>query len=176
MAETVTVRLKGRVRDVPSGALVLTVAGPKRFRRLVLPWIPDEIERAGFARTWTQVERPGRDPMAYDTGGSLPTHTFTVRLNSPDLDQPVSPLLTELETAAAKGRTVTATLGPRVLGLVKITGLTVREVDHDVAGNAVDATVDIELTADAQAPKSIGPVPRFKGIRGSVRNAARKKR
>jgi hypothetical protein len=114
--------------------------------------------------------------MAYDTGGSLPTHTFTVRLNSPDLDQPVSPLLTELETAAAKGRTVTATLGPRVLGLVKITGLTVREVDHDAAGNAVDATVDIELTADAQAPKAVGPVPPFAGARGTVRNAARRRR
>jgi hypothetical protein len=174
MADTVTVRLKGSVWRQPSGALVLLVAKKRTNRRLVLPWIPDEIERAGFARVWEQVPRPGRDPLAYDTGGSLPTHTFTVRLNSPDLDQPVSPLLGELETAAAKGRTVTATLGPRVLGLVKITGLAVREVDHDAAGNATDAVAEIELTADAQAPKAVGPVPRLRA-HGSVRDAARRR-
>lgn len=171
MAETVTVRLPGALWEAPAGALTLTVNGRRRDQRLVMPWIPDEVERDGFARAWEQVPRPGRDPLAYTTGGSLRTFTFTVDLHAPDADLPVGQLIEQLADAADEGKTVQAQLGGRLLGVCVISGLSVRETDWNTDGEPVVATAAIELTEAADAPRTIGPVP---PIHGRGRNMARR--
>lgn len=160
MAGTVTVRLAGQAWDTPSGALTLTFLGDKDItRQVVLPWIPDEIERSGFTRTWEQVPRPGLDPLAYDTGGQLRTFTFTVQINAPDYDQPVGHIVDQLEYAADGGVLVSASLGTRLLGACVITGLTIRESDWMVGAAPVDVTAEMELTEASDIPFAIGPVP-----------------
>lgn len=172
MAQTVTVRLPGALWEAPDGALTLTVKGARRDRRLVMPWIPDEVERDGFARTWEQVPRPGRDPLAYTTGGSLRTYTFTVDLHSPDMDLPVGALIEQLADAADTGKTVDACLGRRLLGTCIISGLAVREHgEWTLDGQPLQASASIELTEAADAPRAIGPVP---AVSGKARNMARR--
>ena len=158
---TTTVRLRGSTwANGAPGTLALTVPWGKGRRRIVLPWLPEEIERAGFARTWDQQVRPGRDPLLLDTGGNLRTHTMTVRVCDADFDQPVGEILDALIDAADAGKLATATLGSRWLGDVRITGLTVRETAMwDAAANPLDATVDLELTEAKDAPNAVGPVP-----------------
>lgn len=173
MADVVTVRLPGALWEAPAGALTLTVPRKNRDWRLVMPWIPDEVERDGFARTWEQVPRPGRDPLAYTTGGALRTFTFTVDLHSPDADLPVGGLIEQLGQAADDGKVVTAMLGSRLLGLCVISGLSVRETEWDTSGEPVVASASIELTEAADAPRTVGPVP---AIRGKGRNMARRPR
>lgn len=163
-ANTVTVRLRGSAIPQTDGALALQYQGKKKLRRVVLPWIPDELERSGFARAWEQVPRPGQDPLAYDTGGNLRTFTFTVRVNSPDLDTSVEDILDELADIAETGKVVDANLGPRILGKCVISGLTIREqTEWTTAGMPLDATAEMELTEDSAAPAAVGPVPRVAG-------------
>lgn len=167
MAAT-TVRLPGVAwSEGAPGALVLTVPWGKGSRRVVLPWLPEEIERSGLPRTWEQQPRPGRKPLLLDTGGNLKVHTFTVRVCSEDTDTSVGHILEALEDAAEKGKLVTATLGPRWLGSVRITGLTMRESQWEQAAAPLDATVDIELTEAKDAPAAVGPVLPFASGKGS---------
>ena len=161
---TATVRLQGRRwADGAPAALSLTMPWGKKDRRVVLPWLPEEIERSGFARTWEQQPRPGRRPLSLDTGRSLRSEVFTVRVCSADLDEPVGHVLDALIDAADMGSDVTAALGPRWLGLVNITGLTIRETDWDAAANPIDATVDLELTESLTGPSPVGPTKKRKG-------------
>lgn len=164
MAGTVTVRLAGQVWDTPDGALTLQFLGAQDVTaRVVLPWIPDEIERSGFSRIWEQVPRPGLDPLAYDTGGQLRTATFTVKINAPDYDQPVGHIVDQLEYAADAGVLVSVNLGPRLLGACVITGLTIRETDWMVGAAPVDVTAEVELTEASDIPFAVGPVPPVRG-------------
>lgn len=170
---TTTVRLPGPTeRTGGGGGLTLTVPWGAGNRRIRLPWLPEEIERGGFARNWEQQPRPGRDPLLLDQGGNLRTHTFAVRVCAEDFDQPVTEVIDALADAADSGKLVTAALGDRWLGDVRITGLTVRESSmYDEGANPLDATVDIELTEAKDAPNAVGPVPR---VSGRGRNMARR--
>lgn len=178
MSETVVVRLRGALWESPDGALTLTVPGKKqdRSRRLVMPWIPDEIERSGIARVWQQVDRPGRDPLSYTSGGSLRRLTFTVELSGPNSDQPVTRLVDDLERAADEGLVVTAALGARMLGLFVLTGLTVTEREWDGSAEALVAVAELELTEASEIPDTVGPVPAVKAIKGKAKNMVKKGR
>lgn len=155
------------------GGLTLTMPWGQGKRRVRLPWLPEEIERGGFARTWDQQARPGRDPLLIDQGGNLRTLTLSVRVCGEDIDQPVGEVLDALIDAADSGALVTAALGDRWLGDVRITGLTPRETLWDAAANPLDATVDIELTEAKDAPSAVGPV--LPMVRGRGRNMARRR-
>jgi hypothetical protein len=180
-ADTVTVRLAGNPWMVPvrvseRGALTLTYTGPARPVVIVMPWIPDEIEVAGLAQVWEQIPRPGGEPLQVSRGKALRTHTFTCLLADPDLAQSVTPIIDALTAAADSEQPAVAALGPRLLGQVTITGLSVRETEWGPSSQPVEATVSIELTKASTVPDSIGPVPRKRGLpkaaHGSARNMA----
>lgn len=176
MAKVTTVRVPGSARPDPGySSLVLTVLG-KRLRRLVMPWMPDEIEYSNLARAWEAQARPGRSPLMLDTGGPLAVLSFTVRLIEPEAKLPVTGMIDELKAVAAKGRAVIVTVGPRPIGLCNITGLNIIEREADRSGGVLDAEASIELTTVSYAPTSIGPVKSgVRRVRGRARDMARRR-
>lgn len=178
MTGTVTVRLPAYDPQDSSGEKALTISfdKPRKTVTVVMPWIPDEIERAGFARAWEQIPRPGRKPVAVARGRSLRTFTFTCLLADPDLALPVTRHLEALEDAADTEQPVTAKLGGRTFGQVTISGLSVRETEWDSNAEPLEAVVAIELTEASDVPASIGPVPHLPRLSGKASGMARKAR
>jgi len=176
MPATVTVAIPvdsrwGETGQTPETALTIVAPDPNREVRIVMPWIPDEITRAGFGLAWEQLPRPSRRPLTVARGKNLRTWTFSCLLRDPDLAAPITRLLTALENAADNEHPVRAALGARQFGDCLITGLAVRETDWDANSFPLEATVDIELTEESTVPASIGPVPLK--IRGKAKGMAR---
>lgn len=158
---TVTVRRSGRTGFTGTSALVLVVFRKRGYVQLRFPWIPDEVQRDNVAAAFEQIPRPGRRPLLVNTGRSLATLQLTVELSYRN-GAPVQPLIDDLVKYAGNGRPVIAYLGPRMLGLAQITGLSPRETAWNRSGRATEAVCDLELTQFSAAAPVVGPVPNRK--------------
>lgn len=156
---TVLVRRAGEASYSPrNSALIFWVLTTNGLQQLTFPFIPDEIQRDNLAAAWEQVNRPGRRPLAYNTGQQLPVINWSLEVDNDG--RSIQGLLDSLEKAADRARPVLVHLGPRQLGLVNISGLAITEKEWDARGEVTEASVDIELTQVSVAADPIGPVPR----------------
>jgi len=162
---TVVVRVPGSGgRRIDPTSLVVTVWA-RKMRRIVLPWLPEEIESSGMGRVWVETPRPGRTPLFLDTGQQLERHTFTVRLCAPDLDRPVHKILNALGSANRSGKFVVVNVGAQPLGtggLFRISDMRARIAEVGPKGHPVDATVDLEFTRATLVADPVGPLGRTK--------------
>lgn len=123
---------------------------------LKLPYLPDSIDVSEIAPVYSQQPRPGRRPILYKTGLSLPKQRFSATVA--DHGASIEGVLSELRQHSEGEHPTRLYLGGRKRISGPVTGLSWTEMDHDTSGRCIRAVVDVELTTKADVKINIGPV------------------
>lgn len=124
---------------------------------VTLPWWPSGIAWEDLADTWTQQNRPGRDPLLLRNSRNLATLRIDATIGT-DYREPVSQMIQDLRKIARSKKPVTLWLGNVARGEWRVTDLAVTERDWTSNGSASVADVEIILTRLSNAAIPIGPV------------------
>lgn len=150
----VTVR-RGTTSPVPplvGGGLVLSNAQTS----VTLPLLPDDVEFGGLSDAWSDIPRPGRDPLLVRDGAQLKTLRFDADLTLPDRAS-VDDVIQRLRMLATAGKPVAVRLGGRDRGQYRITELACPELAWDYLGRPIEARALLELTEASDVAKKKGP-------------------
>lgn len=169
------------------GSLVITHPAPRRPAAklpkatlipedgpvFTLPYAPRGTSLGGWAKTFSQQDRPGRKPLNTLDGGTLETLSFDVFLGYRDHQTSVEPLLGALERLAGSGKRITiAGLSPRERGPWRLTDASVSGDTRQQGTNAITrATVSLTFTEASDANPKLGPVHGGKKTTKTVKKA-----
>jgi len=149
---TVTAVIRGQ-QPTAQAKVRLEIAGLV----ITLPWWPGAIEWEDLADTWTQQNRPGRDPLLLRSSRRLPTVRMDVTLGT-DYRVSTDGTIQGLRTMARSKKPIALWLGSVNRGSWRLTDLTVDEREWAGDGSASLADVEIILTKLSDAAIAIGPV------------------
>lgn len=130
------------------------VAGPVT---VTLPWWPSDVQFQSLSDSWTDLARPGRDPLVVREAGGLPEVVLgflAARLDGGS----VQSLLNDLHRLAQATDPVQLMLGTRDAGLFRVTDLSWLELEHTANGEAARADVQCTLRRSASAAAPVGPI------------------
>jgi hypothetical protein len=124
---------------------------------VTLPYAPNEVEHKGHSGTFTQQQRPGRDPLLQVAGGRLTEMTFTATVVRPD-GASIDDVLYALVVLIAANQRVRVGYTLLSGGLWRITDDTITELDHEPGTNrCIKATVALTFTRASDAAVRLGP-------------------
>lgn len=139
-----------------------------------LNWWPTEVSRSQIARSWTEVERPGRRPLMLSPGMALDEYSVGYLHREADLSQSVADHVDAL-TAIARSKTpVTLTMAGTVRGQFHVTDLSLVEVEHTTTGNPASVDVSMTLKRASEATVKVGPIPRVRNKMRGMRRGMRR--
>lgn len=140
-----------------SGSVVLVC--PK-VATVQLNWWPTEVTRSGIARSWTEIERPGRRPLMLSPGMMLDEYAVGYIHRDLDLSQSVADHVDGLTLIARSKTPVELTMAGTARGLFHVTDLSFVEVEHTTAGKPASVDVSMTLKRASDATVKVGPIPR----------------
>lgn len=154
-----------RFRSVASGKATL-VAGAFA---VTLPWWPTDISWDSLADSWSEIPRPGNDPLLVRDARTLPEVRIGF-LAATREGESVQKLLDDLRVLAGLSSPAQLMLGARDAGVYRVTDLSIVELDHVDGGDCSRADVELVLKEAVDASAPLGPIkPKKKRRRSKKR-------
>lgn len=143
---------------------------------VLLPWWPEDIERANLGRTWEEVARTGRAPLLLSSGKNLQEYNLGFTLRAREMGVSMADNISAIEAMADSQVPISLVMASTARGLFHMTALTVVETEHNQTGNptVVDVTMTLKQASDAVV--IVGPVPRKRNKKPNKDKTPRKGR
>lgn len=124
---------------------------------LDLPWWP-QVSRSGFARTWSEIPRPGGYPLMVSDGVGLAQYVVSYLARDRDMTVSITEHLDLLRQISQSDKAVTFWLGTSNRGQYHVTEVSIEELFHTPTGWPTAADVSFTLKKASTWTVNVGPI------------------